>query len=77
MLKFFLMFALVSVVDFMWANYIAHIAKGNAVLSSLFGAAIYLLGSVVTINYVNDHWMLVPAVLGALVGTYLSVKLKK
>jgi len=77
MLKYFFVFGLVAVVDFIWASYIGHVAKGNAVLSSLFGAAICLLGSVVTIYYVNDHSMIDPGVFGALVGTYLSVKFKK
>ena len=77
MLKFIFVFLLVTVVDFIWARYIANIAKNNAVKASCYAAVLTLIGSVVTITYVEDHRMIIPSALGALVGTYLAIKLNK
>ena len=76
-MKFLLVFLLVTIVDFIWARYIAHTAKNNAIKASCYAAILTLMGSVVTIAYVDNHYMIIPAALGALVGTYLSIKLSK
>jgi hypothetical protein len=76
-MKFIFVFLLVTFVDFIWAKYIAHIAKSHAIKASLYSGLLTLISSLVTIAYVGDHRMIIPAALGALVGTYLAVKLDK
>ncbi len=76
-LKFVGIFLLVAFSDFLWARYIKHTAESNALKSAVYASAIYLLGSVIVIAYIGDHSMVLPAVLGAFVGTYLSAKLEK
>lgn len=76
-LKFLAVFILVALVDFLWAQYIIHTAEARALKSAFYATGIYLLGSLVTIAYVNDHSMVGAAGLGAFAGTYLSVKMKK
>jgi uncharacterized membrane protein YfcA len=74
MLRFLFVFALVTVVDFMWALYIKHTAISNPLTASVYSSIITLIGGVVTLAYISDPKMLIPAVLGAFVGTYLSIK---
>jgi len=76
-LKCVFVFCLVAFLDFVWAQYIKHTANANALKSSVYATAIYLLGCVVTIAYVDDHKMIVPCALGAFAGTYISAKLSK
>jgi hypothetical protein len=64
-------------VDFVWAKYIAHTSKSNAMKASFYSALLTIIGAVVTMTYVDDHRMIIPAALGALVGTYLAIKLDK
>ncbi len=77
MTKFLLVFLLVGLVNFLWANYIRHIAKGNPLAAASFGAAISLFGNCATLIYISDHRMIVPAAFGCFISTYLSVKLNK
>ena len=74
MIKFFLVFMAVAFVDFLWGKYIIHVASGNASAAAIYGALTYLIGSLITLAYISDHRMIIPTTLGALVGTYLSVK---
>jgi hypothetical protein len=39
--------------------------------------AILLFGSLVTMNYVDDHRLLVAAVIGSFVGVYITIEWKK
>lgn len=73
-MQFIIVFLLVTVVDFFWAMYIKHTANSNALLASIYGAAISLISGLITLSYVADHMMIIPACLGAFVGTYLCVK---
>ncbi len=71
------MFFVVALVDWMWGRYIIHTAQKNAVKSSLYASILTAFGAYITISYVSDHRMLIPAVLGAFVGTYISVKMSR
>ena len=72
--KFLLVFFATGVGDMFWTFYIRRTSEGKALQASLFSAVIMLTGGIVIITYVEDKWYLVPAVLGALVGTYFTVK---
>ena len=70
-------FTLVTLLDFLWAQYIKHTANADALKSSLYATLISLMGSAVTISYIDDRRMIVPAALGAFAGTYLSARYGK
>jgi hypothetical protein len=76
-IKYVGVFLLVAFLDFMWAQYIKHTAVADALKSASYSMAIYLLGCLVTIAYVEDHKMMVPCALGAFAGTYLSAVFSK
>lgn len=73
-LKSLFIFVLVALVNFLWAKYINHIAKENPIKAASYGTAISLVGNLVTIVYISDHRMVIPAALATFVGTYFSVK---
>lgn len=62
------------VVDIVWVYYTLGIAKGDKLKASLSAAAIPLLVGIATIQFVDNHWMLIPAALGGFVGTWVSMK---
>jgi uncharacterized membrane protein YfcA len=72
-LAFFGMVAL----DFVWARYTLNLVKKYHATSGGYAATIMLLNGVVTLTYVHDPWMILPAAVGAFVGTYLGGKLEK
>ena len=60
-----------------WAQCVKSVAEKKPIASALWGGAVYLSGAVTVISYNKDVWLLIPAILGSMVGTYISVKYKK
>jgi hypothetical protein len=52
------------------------VADKNALHASFWGSIIILFGAVSTTSYVEDHTLILPAVLGAFIGTYITIKYK-
>lgn len=68
-----IVFVLMCALDFVWALYVKAIAADRAGAGAGLSGAIVLLNGVVTIMYVDDPWMLIPTVAGAMVGTWLAI----
>ncbi len=69
-------FTTMAVLDLVFAGYTFYLIEKNALAASLFASAITLCYIIVTLLYVDDHWMAIPTVAGAFVGTFAAVKLK-
>lgn len=65
------------VTDVAWAFYINKVKNGSPLQSALWATFMFGIGAVGTISYVHNAWLLVPALLGAFVGTYVGVLLNK
>lgn len=68
-----LVFLGVAVSDWFWAAYIKHTAGVNPMKASLAAVGITLCSALVVLEYTQDRRMLLPACLGAFVGTYLPL----
>jgi len=66
-------FLAVALADALWSLYMLAVAAREPVVAGCYSAGIVLAGAFVTVQYVKDRRYLLPAVLGAFVGTYLSV----
>lgn len=75
-MMFILIFLIDLVVAFAWASGIKAIACNRALAASLWSGFITLAAAVSIISYNINNWLLIPATLGSMMGTYLSVKLK-
>jgi hypothetical protein len=64
-----LVFVATASADFAWTCYVASIAAGSAHHAALWSSAIVGFGGVVTLALVRSRWHLIPAMLGAYVGT--------
>ena len=62
--------------DMFYTYYLTAIEKNRAVMASVWAGVLYLLGALIVVGYTRDVWLLVPAVLGGIVGTYVGVKVK-
>lgn len=74
MINYILVFFTMMLTDYFWGVYIKAMAKHQAIKASIFGAFIMLCGAFTAISYISDHWALIPATLGGMIGTYLSAK---
>lgn len=70
-----LIFFATAASDVLWVFYIRRTSKGKAISAAAFSAMIVLLGGLVVLAYVDNRWYLIPAALGAFVGTIISIKL--
>lgn len=66
-------FALIVCLDYAWARYNIATADKQPMRAAILAVAIYFLGGLSTISFVDNHIMLIPALLGAFVGTYIAV----
>ena len=59
--------------DFIWAKYISSIAERRALIAASWGSVVIALGAFITLSYVDDKRMIIPACIGAFLGTYFAV----
>ena len=67
-------FLLVTLLDVVWALYIAQVSRGKPLLSAFTSAIIALLSGAAVVIYVREPPMLAAAVAGAFAGTYVAVR---
>jgi len=63
--------------DMLWAFYIRRTNEGKVFWAALFSAIIILSGGLVVVAYVDNNWYLIPAAVGAFVGTVISIVVDK
>ena len=76
MLDYFFTFIVVLLLDLVYTYYLKSVSEGRALQASLWSVACYLGASIAIINYTEDHWKLIPAVIGAFCGTYIGMKIE-
>lgn len=64
-------------VDLAWSVYIRALAKDKVLHAAFYSLFIMLCGAFTSINYIQDHWMLLPAAAGGFVGTLLCKRVEK
>lgn len=72
--KTILVFMGAALGDVLWTFYIRRTGEGKAFSAALFSMFIVLLGAFITLKYVENAWYLIPAGIGALTGTYFTIK---
>ena len=77
MLDYFISFLALFLLDIVYTYYLKCVQYENALGASIWSVACYLLGSIAVINYTTNHWLVIPAVLGAFCGTYVGMKIRK
>jgi hypothetical protein len=76
-LKFLSVMLSMIVADAAWTYYFIKVEERKSVPAGLWASAITLAGAFVTVNYVNDRTLLIAALIGSFLGTYLSVERNK
>ena len=76
-LRFAVVFFSAVGLDALWALYIRRSSQGKALAAASCAAVLLGLGAFNAISYLENHWMLVPAMSGAFVGTYATLRLEQ
>jgi hypothetical protein len=72
-LKFIGVMVAIFFVDICWAKYFIHVNKHNPLPAASWGSLILVFGAFVTIEYVHDKTLIIPAFIGGFIGTYITV----
>ena len=75
-IKFILVMISMILADICWTMYFIEVDKRRPVPAGIWGSSILLFGAFTTVHYVNDHRLLIAAVLGAFIGTAGTVYYK-
>ncbi len=73
LLEFTVAFVAMFLTDFCWAIYVNSVKNDAPFKSSMWALFLFLCGSIAVIGYTTNPWLLVPAGIGAFVGTYVGV----
>lgn len=76
MLNAVLTFVAMVMLDFVWAYYTMYTSSRNALGASFSATGIMIITSVVTILYVNNHYLIPIVGIGAFIGTYTAIWLE-
>lgn len=70
-------FIAIAIADVCWTYYFIKIEERKSLPAGLWGAGVYLCGAFAVVSYTTDRSLIIPAVLGAILGTYLTVEYKR
>ena len=59
--------------DIFYTYYLRSVINNKALTASVWAVVVFLLACVAVINYTTNHWLLIPAALGAFCGTYVGM----
>jgi hypothetical protein len=74
--QWLVMFTILFALDFVYAKWTQTITAGHATPAAGWAALCYALTGLATVQYVADPWLLIPAVLGCMCGTFAAVKFR-
>ena len=75
-IKFILVMLSMILADICWTMYFIEVNKRRPIPAGIWGSSILLFGAFTTVHYVNDHRLLVAAIIGAFLGTAGTVYFK-
>jgi hypothetical protein len=63
--------------DICWTFYFLKVSQHKAIASGLWAVATIALGAFVTISFIDDRTLIIPSLLGAFLGTAMTVQYHK
>jgi uncharacterized membrane protein YfcA len=63
--------------DLFYTHYLKSVEHDKPLLASSWAVIVFVVASTAVINYTTDHWLLIPAGIGAFCGTFIGMKLRK
>lgn len=64
----------VGLTDYLWARYILALSDHRALAAAMLSGVLQGVSSVVTLAYVDQHWLIIAATGGAFTGTLVALR---
>jgi hypothetical protein len=63
--------------DVFYTYYLRAVNNNEVLKSSLWAVVVFVIAAIAVVNYTTDHWLLIPAALGAFCGTFVGMTIRK
>lgn len=63
--------------DISWTYYFMKVEERSSLSASMWSSLIIIFGMFTTMNYVDDRTLSIAAIIGAFIGTYIAIEMKK
>jgi hypothetical protein len=63
--------------DVFYTYYLRAVNNNEVLKSSLWAVVVFVIAAIAVVNYTTNHWLLIPAALGAFCGTFVGMKIRK
>lgn len=67
-------FLSIALADAAYVAWMIAVNRRRPLMAANFGVLVYLLGAFTVLNYIDNHWYLIPTLGGAWVGSYFTTK---
>jgi hypothetical protein len=75
-MEYVITFFAVFFTDIIYTYYLKSVQNNNVWKASFWATAVTATTSIAVINYTENHWTLIPSLLGAFTGTLFGMKYK-
>lgn len=76
-MEFISTFFLIFFTDVFYTYYLRSVQNDEILKASVWAVVVFAIAAQAVINYTTNHWLLIPAYLGAFCGTYVGMKIRK
>jgi hypothetical protein len=76
MLEYIITFIALFFTDVSYTYYLRSVQHNDKLKASIWAVIVFFISSIAVINYTTNHWMLIPACLGAFCGTFVGMKIR-
>lgn len=76
-LKVIAVFIGVFFTDVCWTFYLLKVQERKSLQASIWATLLYFMGAMIVTTYVEDRWLIIPAVFGSFIGTYVVIEYKR
>ena len=76
-MEYIITFFAIFFTDIFYTYYLMSVQNEQILKASLWATVVFLFACTAVINYTTNHWLLIPAALGAFSGTYVGMLIRK
>jgi len=62
--------------DIFYTFYLKAVEQNKPVAAGSWAVVCYSIASLAIVNYIDNHWLIIPSCLGAFAGTYVGIKMR-
>ena len=76
MINYVISFFALFFTDVFYTFYLKAVEQNKPVVAGSWAVIVYSIASLAIVNYIDNHWLLIPSCVGAFAGTYVGIMLK-